>query len=275
MLVVLKSPWKLKSITDELGGADKSNPKYVEFKSSLIGIDSSFESYFTDLENLSLGATLNTNEIVSWIEKESWWIVNIDLDSNSPSSSLSLFWSDYSFDKKLDKQALNQLMNFNQAELEKVKKSFWILQDFWISFDELLKALSSNWGKKDFKTTLNEAVNSFSTDVFSSLDDVYKWLDIEWDKQLKVADIESFKTIENPKDLQAMVENIKTKFLTLKTHIVEKQDWVLTDYKMELKELVIRDSETKEKQLKILEFFKVSGFDLIPKAIAHSNPNLN
>jgi hypothetical protein len=32
--------------------------------------------------------------------------------------------------------------------------------------------------------------------------------------------------------------------------------------------LVQRDSETKEKQLKVLDFFKASGFDLIPKAIS-------
>ena len=265
ILELLKEPWKLKSIINDLGGADKNSFEYVEFKKNLLELDSSFESYFVELEN---GFSLNTNEIVDGIETGSDGVIDIDLKANPPVSKMSLVWSDYAFEEKLDKKALDELMSTNQAELEAVKKSFWVLQSFWVSFDELLKALSSNWGKKDFKTTLSEVVNNFSTDVFSSLDDVYEWLDIEWNKQLKEADIKSFSTIKNPKDLQLMIENIKAKFLHLKTNIVEKQNWVLTDYKRELKALLQRDSETKEKQLKVLEFFKASGFDLIPKEIS-------
>lgn len=54
ILHILKNPSKLRSITDELGGADASNPKYLEFKNTMLGLDASFESYFDDLENVSI-----------------------------------------------------------------------------------------------------------------------------------------------------------------------------------------------------------------------------
>jgi hypothetical protein len=50
-----------------LWGADKNNPKYQEFKNSLIWLDSSFESYFDDLENINL----NTDDVIEGIETES------------------------------------------------------------------------------------------------------------------------------------------------------------------------------------------------------------
>lgn len=52
MLQLLKSPGRLKKITDEIGGANMNNPKYAEFKDTLLGVDASFENYFKDLEKI-------------------------------------------------------------------------------------------------------------------------------------------------------------------------------------------------------------------------------
>jgi len=58
ILELLKEPWKLKSIINDLGGADKNSSEYIEFKNNLLELDSSFESYFVELEN---GFSLNAN----------------------------------------------------------------------------------------------------------------------------------------------------------------------------------------------------------------------
>ena len=264
ILQILKNPWKLKSITDELGWATTNNSKYLEFKSSLLGLDSSFESYFNDLENINL----NTDDLIEEIETESWWTIDIDLKANPPISKMSLDGSLYSFDKEIDKKALFELMTDSQDKLDEVKNAFTVLKDFWISFDSLLVAIKENWGKEDFTEKLKESVTSFSNEIFSNLDDVYEDMGIKSDEQIKESDIANFSDINSPSDLKLMIENIKTKFLNIKSTIWEKQIWVLKTYKTEVRELVQRKSETKEKQLEVLKFMKSSGFDLIPKEIS-------
>jgi hypothetical protein len=74
ILQILKNPWRLKAIIDNLGGADKSNPKYVEFKSALVGLDSDFKKYFDDLEKISWWMSLGTDEVVESVSEtlEGW-----------------------------------------------------------------------------------------------------------------------------------------------------------------------------------------------------------
>jgi len=87
-------------------------------------------------------------------------------------------------------------------------------------------------------------------------------------EQIKDVDISSFSEIDSPADLKLKIENIKAKFLKMKSTIWDVQAWILKNYQGEIRELLTRESETKEKQLKVLEFFKLSGFDLIPKEIS-------
>lgn len=267
ILTILKQPWKLKSIIDNLGWADKNNPEYIEFRNNLIGVDSSFEKYFNSLENKSSWASLDTNKIIWEIEKDSWWFVNIDLNSDVPVSKLSLIWSSYSFDKKLDKEELSNVMKNNQEELREVKDSFSVLSDFWVCFDTLLSDIQLNWWKENFKDKLKDTVNNFSRDIFNNLDDVYNDMGIDSNNQIKESDISSFKDINSPNNLKFKIENIKEKFATIKSHLWETQTRILKDYKLEIKELVKRKSEEKEKQLEVLKFMKKTWFDLIPKSI--------
>jgi len=269
ILHTLKNPSKLKAITNDLGGADTNNPKYVEFKNSLIGIDWSFEKYFSDLENLGSGATLNSDEVIEWVENESWWVIDIDLKANPPVSKMSLVGSDYSFDETIDKKALEEIMSDSKEELETIKKSFGVLKEFGVSFDTLLKSIREHWWKDDFKTKLSEAIGSFSRDVFDDLDEVYEDMGIKWDNQIKEYDISSFEDINSPNELKSKVESIKEKFLKIKTTVATKQESILINYKTEIQELVKRKSESKERQLKVLKFFKECGFDLIPKEITN------
>lgn len=107
ILTTLKDKDRLKSITDQLWWANQNNPEYLEFKNALLGVDSGFESYFNDLEKINSWNSLSTNEIIKWIEKESGWMMSIDLNSNTPMSKMSLIWSEYSFDEEIDKKALD------------------------------------------------------------------------------------------------------------------------------------------------------------------------
>lgn len=269
ILSILKEPWKLKSIIDSLGWADKNNPKYVEFKNSLVWVDSSFESYFNDLENLNTWVSLNTNEVINSIEKDSWWVVKIDLSSDSPMSKMSLIWSSYSFDEKIDKKTLSKINENSQEQLNDVRDSFLVLKAFGASFDVFLNAVRENFWKEDFKEKLKGAIANFSKDIFSDLDDVYKSTDVKVDEQIKESDISSFADINSPNDLKLKIENIKEKFLKIKSKLWDTQAWILKNYQTQMKELLEMESKQKEKQLKVLEFMKNSGFDLIPKEITN------
>lgn len=269
ILGILKEPWRLKSIIDSLGWADKNNPKYLEFKNNLIWIDSSFESYFNDLENVDAWVSLNTNQVINSIEKDSWWVVKIDLNSNSPMSKMSLNWSSYSFDEKIDKQALSEIKENSQEQLNGVRDSFSVLKGFGASFDMFLNAIREHFWKEDFKEKLKDVIANFSKDIFIDLDDVYQRTDIKSDEQIKESDISSFADINSPNDLKLKIENIKEKFLKIKSKVWDTQAWILKNYQTQMKELLEMESKQKEKQLKVLEFMKNSGFDLIPKEITN------
>lgn len=268
ILNILKDPKILKSITDQLWWADKNNPQYLEFKNALLWVDTSFETYFKDLKSINSWASINTNEIVKWIEKDSWWMIDIDLNSNTPISKMSLIWSQYSFDEEIDKKALAEVMGKGEKELMEVQNSEAVLKGLYKPFDGLLMSARENWWKPDLKEKLNEAVSGFSKGLFDELDDVYKNMNIKPDIQIKESDIASFENINSADELRLKITNIKDKLEKIKTHIQEVQTWILDKSQTEVKELLSKNSEAKEKQLEVLNFMRSSGFDLIPKEIS-------
>ena len=268
ILNILKDPKILKSITDQLWWADKNNPQYLEFKNALLWVDTSFETYFKDLEGINSWASINTNEIVKWIKKDSWWMIDIDLNSHMPISKMSLIWSSYSFDEEIDKKALAEVMWKCEKELMEVQNSFAVLKGLYKPFDGLLMSARENWWKPNLKDKLNEAVSGFSKGLFDELDDVYKNMNIKPDIQIKESDIASFENINSADELRLKITNVKDKLEKIKTHIQEVQTWILDKSQTEVKELLSKNSEAKEKQLEVLNFMRSSGFDLIPKEIS-------
>jgi len=268
ILNILKDPKILKSITDQLWWADKNNPQYLEFKNALLWVDTSFETYFKDLEGINSWASINTNEIVKWIKKDSWWMIDIDLNSHMPISKMSLIWSSYSFDEEIDKKALAEVMWKCEKELMEVQNSFAVLKGLYKPFDGLLMSARENWWKPNLKDKLNEAVSGFSKGLFDELDDVYKNMNIKPDIQIKESDIASFENINSADELRLKITNVKDKLEKIKTHIQEVQTWILDKSQTEVKGFLSKNSETKEKQLEVLNFMRSSGFDLIPKEIS-------
>lgn len=268
ILQILKQPWKLKSIIDEMWWADKNNPEYLEFKNALLWVDTSFESYFKDLENINSWASINTAEIVKWIEKESWWTLEIDLNSKTPMSKMSLIWSQYSFDEEIDKKALSEVMWKGEKELMEVQNSFAVLKGLYKPFDGLLMSARDNWWKPNMKEKINESVAGFSKGLFDELSDMYKKMNIKDDIQIKESDISSFANINSADELRLKITNVKDKLEKIKAHIQEVQTIVLNKYKTEVKDLLSRNAEAKERQLEVLNFMRSSGFDLIPKEIS-------
>lgn len=268
LLTILKNPKRLESIVKQLWWADKNNPEYLEFKNALLWVDTSFESYFKDLENINSWASINTAEIVKWIEKESWWTLEIDLNSKIPMSKMSLIWSQYSFDEEIDKKALSEVMWKGEKELMEVQNSFAVLKGLYKPFDGLLMSARDNWWKPNMKEKINESVAGFLKGLFDELDDMYKKMNIKDDIQIKESDVSSFANINSADELRLKITNVKDKLEKIKAHIQEVQTLVLNKYQTEVKDLLSRNTEAKERQLEVLNFMRSSGFDLIPKEIS-------
>ena len=259
----------LKSIINDLWWSDKNNPKYVEFRNTLIDLDPSFESILIPLENATHSIDSSNNQIVSSIEKDSEWLINIDLNSDTPTSKMSLVWSEYGFTEKIDKQALT---NINEASINKltgVQNSFAVLQGLYNPFNKFINEIKQNEWKQDLKEISKGAISNFSQHIFSGLNEHYETLGIESSMQLSQADILSFATINSPDDLQLHINNIKEKFQNIESQVWKIKTWVLKNHKTQMKELIEMKAEQKEKQKKVLEFLKKSGFDLIPKEITN------
>ena len=268
ILTLLKDDKILKSITEQLWWADKNNPKYLEFKNTLVGLDSWFDKYFQDLEKISSWNSLNADEVIKWIEKNSWWIVDIDLNSNIPTSKLSLIWSEYSFDEEIDKQILEKITLENKDKLDELQSSFATLKGVYTPFDWLLKNIKANWWKENLKEKINESISNFSRNLFSELDEVYEKNGIKSDIQIKEQDISSFSDIKSENDLKQKIENFKNKMEKIKAQLNEIQNEITNKYQTQIKESLTLKSKEKEKQVEVLNFMRDSGFDLIPKEIS-------
>lgn len=263
VLKILKQPWKLKSIVDDLWWANKNNPQYLEFKSSLIWIDSSFENLFSNLENTN---TLTTNDIAWEIEKESWWIETIDLDSSNPISKLNLNKTAYTFEKRIDKQALLELDANYKKKLEEVQNGFTALKWVYTPFSNLLTKIWESWWKQDFKENLKMSISNFPS-VFGDLDEVYRTFEINSGIQLEESDISSLAELHSIEELRVKIENIKEKFHKIQTQIKEKEELIKNEYRTETKELLQRTKEDREKQVEVLQFFDNCWFSTFPKEI--------
>lgn len=258
----------LKSITEQLWWADKNNPKYLEFKNTLVWLDSWFDKYFQDLENINSWNSLNASEVINWIEKDSWWMIDIDLNSNIPTSKLSLIWSEYSFDEEIDKQVLEKITLENKDKLDELQSSFATLKGVYTPFDWLLKNIKANWWKENLKEKINESISNFSKNIFTELDEVYEKTGIKSDIQIKESDISSFADIKSENDLKQKIDNFKNKIEKIKAQLVEIQNEITDKYQTQIKESLTLKSKEKEKQVEVLNFMRDSGFDLIPKEIS-------
>lgn len=258
----------LKSITEQLWWADKNNPKYLEFKNTLVWLDSWFDKYFQDLENINSWKSLNADEVINWIEKDSWWMIDIDLNSNIPTSKLSLIWSHYSFDEEIDKQVLEKITLENKDKLDELQSSFATLKGVYTPFDWLLKNIKANWWKENLKEKINESISNFSKNIFTELDEVYEKTGIKSDIQIKESDISSFADIKSENDLKQKIDNFKNKIEKIKAQLVEIQNEITDKYQTQIKESLTLKSKEKEKQVEVLNFMRDSGFDLIPKEIS-------
>lgn len=253
----------LKSIINNLWWADKNNPKYQEFKNTLVGIDSSFESYFNDLENtLKISST---DKIIKWIEKESWWTVEIDLKSNV--SKLSLEWSSYCFEKEFNKQALSNLEENKNEKIKEFKRSKTSLKGLYKPFDILVSQVEQSKWEQNFQETLRNSANSFSKNLFEEMDEVYKSIDIDQNIQISESDMHSLLSSKTPEEFNAKKETILEKFKKIALQIEAKEDLTEQEYNLNFKELVTRSKEAKDRELEVLKFLKISGFDLIAKNI--------
>ena len=268
ILDILKNPKILESIIKQLWWADKNNPKYLEFKNTLVWLDSWFDKYFQDLEKISSWNSLNANEVISWIEKDSWWMIDIDLNSNIPTSKLSLIWSHYSFDEEIDKQVLEKITLENKDKLDELQSSFATLKGVYTPFDWLLKNIKANWWKENLKEKINESISNFSKNIFTELDEVYEKTGIKSDIQIKESDISSFADIKSENDLKQKIDNFKNKIEKIKAQLVETQNEITDKYQTQIKESLTLKSKEKEKQVEVLNFMRDSGFDLIPKEIS-------
>lgn len=268
ILDILKNPKVLESIIKQLWWADKNNPKYLEFKNTLVWLDSWFDKYFQDLENINSWNSLNANEVISWIEKDSWWMIDIDLNSIIPISKLSLIWSDYSFDEEIDKQFLEKITLENKDKLDELQSSFATLKGVYTPFDWLLKNIKANWWKENLKEKINESISNFSRNIFTELDEVYEKNGIKSDIQIKESDISNFADIKDENDLKQKIDNFKNKIEKIKAQLVETQNEITNKYQTQIKESLTLKSKEKEKQVEVLNFMRDSGFDLIPKEIS-------
>lgn len=118
------------------------------------------------------------------------------------------------------------------------------------------------------KEKINESVAGFSKGLFDELDDMYKKMNIKDDIQIKESDISSFANINSADELRLKITNVKDKLEKIKAHIQEVQTLVLNKYQTEVKDLLSKNAEAKERQLEVLNFMRSSGFDLIPKEIS-------
>lgn len=237
ILKILKQPWKLKLIIDSIGWANPSNPQYQEFKNTLISFDPSFENIF---KNFEIKDSLNKNDVINDIKKESNWMLNIDLDSKNPTSKLSLIWSDYSFDEKIDSKILFDVSSKYENNIRDIKNGFAVLKEGYPSLTNLLNNIWASWNKENFFENLKNSVNGFPNDIFWKLDKVYENLEINPDIQLKQIDITSLKDVKTIDELKIKVENIKNKFEKIKIHILKEKNKLDKEYKLDIKNLVDR-----------------------------------
>ena len=260
----IKNPKTFTKIADDLGGPEDS--KYREFKSSLVSIDPSFNKYFNDYENIKSWKSLDAESVIEGIEKWSGGMLDIDLDDVPPKSKLHLVGSEYSFDKEIDTSELDKITNENQEQLDNIKIVAWWIKEFGNNFNLLKWEINKIKDKENFAELWSKYLELFIQNKLNNLLDVYEYTDFPEDIKITENDISNLNDLEN---LNNWFKKIDKKLEKMTQHITKIQTWILKKYEEDIKELVKRKQERKEKELQILKFLHKIGFDLIPQSITN------
>ena len=98
---------------------------------------------------------------------------------------------------------------------------------------------------------------------FSELTSLYDDFSIDPSLQITESDIYSLQNVTTKDELRMRIENIKDRFQKINEEMRKIETQTIQKYNYELKELLQQNTEQKERQLEMLEFFKDIGFDLI------------
>lgn len=242
----------LKSIVNEIGWANPNNPKYQEFKNTLISIDPSFKDIFPELERLHNKTAFDTKEVFD----VDGWIVDIDLKDEKITTKE--IWSDYAFEDKLDVEALDNINSECVREVKEYKNGFAVLKGAYAPFTNLLNQISSG---KD----IWELISNFDVSGFDKLEVVSNELNLDTNITLSSADIYELQNITDKNELEQKLKAIKEKFIKLANAMSKKENEIKQKYHSEFAELLRQEAESKELQVKVLKFFWDIGFDKISK----------
>ena len=238
----LRDPKIFILLADDLGWSESW--AYEEFKTLVLNTSvwEDFKQLFLDYEWLESWEKLSANDVIEQIEGENNWIVDIDLSKRPPVSKIRLIWSEYWFNKKINKIELEEITSWSKEELEEIEeKWFWILNEFLKNLDD----------------------PNLSLDKF---EDLYDYFYIDYWDQINFNDFEDFKNAKTWDEKKKIFkEKLEPKLKRIKQKIIETRAWVLSIYKEDIKYLLIRQKERKEKELEVLDFLNKTGFDLIPK----------
>jgi hypothetical protein len=83
---------------------------------------------------------------------------------------MKLLGSDYAFEEKLDKQALNEINSECAREVDEVKNGFAVLEGAYAPFGGLLKNLGQNWDETKISESVSKAFSNFDMTAFSELE---------------------------------------------------------------------------------------------------------
>jgi len=262
----LKNWELLKSVINELGWANPNNPQYLEFKNTLIDLDPSFKNIFPTLEKLEAWERFNTNEFIKWIEKDSWGMLDIDLKNNV--SKLHLPESNYSFDKELDKQAILELEETNNTKERELERAVSSLKGLYKPFAQLLNEVGQDFWEEQLKKITPTILNRFSWELFQDMKEIYENIDIDSNIHITQQDMMSLANSKTPQEFKLKLHSIGEKFQKLAQVLEARKKAIKQEHETAFKGIVSRDSKSKEKELDVLNFLNISGFDQLPKYIS-------
>jgi hypothetical protein len=101
--------------------------------------------------------------------------------------------------------------------------------------------------------------------------DMYEYVDIPEDIKVTQNDLLDLNNIEN---LNVWFEKIEQKLEKTNKYISKLQTWILSQYETDIKKILTRNKERKEKELQTLKFISSIWFDNIPKTYTDKIINL-
>ncbi|MBU1658702.1 hypothetical protein KKG72_06575 [bacterium] len=143
----------------------------------------------------------------------------LDIDLKANVSKLHLPESNYSFDKKLDKQALSELENTKDNKVNDIKRSYASLKGLYNPFASLSSKIEQGLSEQNSKESSHDFLNNFPNDIFSEMDDVYETMNIDSNIQITKSDMNSLSDSKTIEEFRAKKENIENKFQKIVTQI--------------------------------------------------------